>query len=134
MTRLGIFRNFSQLGVKKLDEENATRKRGNRTMCLLSRRSATICRQKRVLRTPPRSDYEERVLPFLAWHKGWQCHSRQDDWCEALSYFSLGGAQNDSGRFQRESVFGHAIFRNLKELQMAYEAVKYYASEASNEL
>ena len=55
-------------------------------------------------------------------------------WCEALSYFSLGGAQNDSGRFQRESVFGHAIRRNPKELQMANKAVKYYASEPSNEL
>ena len=59
---------------------------------------------------------------------------RKIQWCEALSYFSLGGAQNDSGRFQRESVFGHAIFRNLKELQMANEAVKYYASEALAEL
>ena len=54
-------------------------------------------------------------------------------WCEALSYFSPGGAQNASGRFQRESVFGHAICRNLEELQMANEAVKYYASEASDE-
>ena len=48
-------------------------------------------------------------------------------WCEAFSHFSLGVAQNDSGRFQRESVFGHAIFRSLKELQMANQAVKYSA-------
>ena len=59
---------------------------------------------------------------------------RKIQWCEALSYFSLGGAQNDSGRFQRESVFGHAVSRNLKGLQMTNEAVKYYASEVLNEL
>ena len=55
-------------------------------------------------------------------------------WCEALSYFSLGGAQNDSGRFQRESVFGHAIYINMKALQMANKPLKYYPSEALKEL
>ena len=47
-------------------------------------------------------------------------------WCEALSSFSLGGAQNGSRTFQREFIFGQLVFTNLKEVQISNEAVKYY--------
>ena len=58
----GFSETSRSLEVKKLNEENAIRRRSNRTMRLLSSRWATVCRQRRVLRTPPRSDAEERVL------------------------------------------------------------------------
>ena len=51
---------------------------------------------------------------------------RKIQWCEALSSFSLGGAQNGSRTFQREFIFAQLVFTNLEEVQISNETVKYY--------
>ena len=62
MTRLRIFSNFLQPGSQKLrDAENAITEWKNRAMHLLSSSWTIVRRQRRVLRTPPRPDFEERV-------------------------------------------------------------------------